>query len=306
MKNRGDRGRARFRDDRRGPHRRDDGRGAPPHTRELDRNQHPAGHPERHGAGRYQPERHESTRTDLVFGVEPVRELIAAAPGSIRTLYVRTGDGQRFEEEMDRVRIAGGQVAFADEAEISRNCGRDARHQGIAAVVREYAYAELEDMLEARPDPILVIDGVTDPRNLGAILRSAEGAGVGNIVIAKDHTVGMTSAAIKSSAGAWIHLKIARCGNVARLLDDLKQAGYWIAALAPGGNVSIYDLDVTSKLAIVIGSEGKGVREIIKKTTDYLVDIPMRGKVGSLNVSVATAVALYEIARRRSTSPSSP
>ena len=184
MKNRGDRGRPKFRDDRRGPHRRDEGRGAPPNPREGDRNQHPAGHPARH------PEHHEATRTDLVFGIEPVRELIAAAPGSIRTLYVRTGDGQRFEEEMDAVRIAGGQVAFAEEAEISRNCGRDARHQGIAAVVREYAYTELEDMIEAKPDPILIIDGVTDPRNLGAILRSAEGAGVGNIVIAKDHTVG--------------------------------------------------------------------------------------------------------------------
>ena len=294
MKNRGDRGRARFRDDRRGPHRRDDGRGAPPYSRDADRNQQNQSHPARH------PEHHEATRTDLVFGVEPVRELIAAAPGSIRTLYVRTGDGQRFEEEMDAVRIAGGQVAFAEESEISRNCGRDARHQGIAAVVREYAYVELEDMLDARPDPLLLIDGVTDPRNLGAMLRSAEGAGVANIVIAKDHTVGMTSAAIKSSAGAWIHLKIARCGNVARLLEDLKEAGYWIAALVPGGNVSIYELDVTSKLAIVIGSEGKGVREIIKKTTDYMVDIPMRGKVASLNVSVATAIALYEISRRRS------
>jgi len=296
MKNRGDRRRTRVRDDHRGPHRRDEARGAPAPGREPDRNQLPA----------RAPERHEPTRTDLVFGVEPVRELLAAAPGSIRTLYIRNGDGQRFEEEMDRVRIAGGQVAFADEAEISRNCGRDARHQGIAAVVREYAYVEFEDMLEAKPDPILLIDGVTDPRNLGAILRSAEGAGVGNIVIAKDHTVGMTSAAIKSSAGAWIHLKIARCGNVARALEDLKQAGYWIAALVPGGDISLYDLDVTSKLAIVIGSEGKGVREIIKKTTDYLVDIPMRGKVASLNVSVATAVALYEIARRRTAPSASP
>ena len=239
-----------------------------------------------------------------VFGVEPVRELIAAAPGSIRTLYVRSGDAERFEEEMDRVRIAGGQVAFAPEAEISRNCGRDARHQGIAAIVREYEYADLDEMLERKPDPIVVIDGVTDPRNLGAILRSAEGAGASNIVIAKDHTVGVTPAAIKSSAGAWIHMKVARCGNVARALENLKEAGYWIAALAPGGNISIYDLDVSSKLAFVIGSEGKGVRDIVKKTADYVVDIPMRGKVASLNVSVATAVALYEIARRRSTSPS--
>ena len=239
-----------------------------------------------------------------MFGIEPVRELIAAAPGSIRTLYVRSGDEERFEDEMDRVRIAGGEVAFAEEAEIARNCGRDARHQGIAAIVREYQYIEYEDMIEAKPDPLLVIDGVTDPRNLGAILRSAEGAGVGNIVIAKDHTVGMTPVAIKSSAGAWIHLKIARCGNVARALEDLKEAGYWIAALTPGGNVSIYELDVSSRLAIVVGSEGKGLREIVKSTSDYLVDIPMRGKVASLNVSVATAIALYEIARRRTASAS--
>ena len=154
-----------------------------------------------------------------------------------------------------------------------------------------------------------VIDGVTDPRNLGAILRSVEGAGVGNIVIAKDHTVGMTSAAIKSSAGAWIHLKIARGGNVARLLEDLKEAGYWIAALVPGGNVSsVYGLDVTSKLTIVLIGfrRGKGVREIVKKTTeDYLVDIPMRGKVGSLNVSGRRGIALYESRPARSVQLSS-
>jgi 23S rRNA (guanosine2251-2'-O)-methyltransferase len=197
------------------------------------------------------------------------------------------------------VRVAGGNVARADEAELTRNCGRDARHQGIAAVVREYQYADLDEMLESKPDPIIVIDGVTDPRNLGAILRSAEGAGASSIVIAKDRTVGVTPAAVKSSAGAWIHMKIARCGNVARALEDLKQAGYWVAALAPGGNVSIYDLDTSRKLAIVIGSEGKGVREIVKKTADFIVDIPMRGKVASLNVSVATAVALFEISRKR-------
>ena len=268
MKNRDDDRRARFHDDRRAPQR---------------------------------PERYEAVRTDIVFGVEPVKELIGAAPGIIKTLYIRTGDERRYEDEIDRVRVAGGNVARADEAELTRNCGRDARHQGIAAVVREYQYADLEEMLESKPDPIVLIDGVTDPRNLGAILRSAEGAGASSIVIAKDRTVGVTPAAVKSSAGAWIHMKIARCGNVARALEDLKEAGYWVAALAPGGNVSIYDLDTSSKLAIVIGSEGKGVREIVKKTADFIVDIPMHGKVASLNVSVATAVALFEIGRKRST-----
>ncbi len=244
-------------------------------------------------------DRHEAVRTDIVFGVEPVKELALAAPDIIRRLYIRIGDERRFIEEISRVRAAGGNVAHADEAELTRLCGRDARHQGVVAMVREYQYADLDEMLSSRPDPILVIDGVTDPRNLGAILRSAEGAGAGNLIIAKDRTVGVTPAAVKSSAGAWIHTKIARCGNVARALEDLKKAGYWVAALAPGGKVSIYELDVSRKLAIVIGSEGKGVREIVKKTADFIVDIPMRGKVASLNVSVAAAVALFEVARRR-------
>src|SRR5260370_37525288 len=158
----------------------------------------------------YQPrgdrDRYPAARTDLVFGVEPVRELALAAPEIIRTLYIRGGEERRFDEEVARVKAAGGNVACADEAELTRNCGRDARHQGIAAVVREYQYADLDAMLEGKPDPILLIDCVTDPRNLGALLRSAEGAGVSNIVIAKDRTVGLTPAAVKSSAGAWIHL----------------------------------------------------------------------------------------------------
>ncbi|HLX38502.1 MAG TPA: RNA methyltransferase substrate-binding domain-containing protein, partial [Candidatus Binataceae bacterium] len=163
MKNRGYRGRARSRNDRRAPHQRDDARGTPPHAQPGERATHPPRHHERLGN-----DHNDAPRNDLVFGIEPVRELITAAPGSIRTLYIRTGDEARFEEEMDRVRIAGGEVAFAEEAEIARNCGRDARHQGIAAIVREYQYVEFEDMVEAKPDPIVLVDGVTDPRNLGA------------------------------------------------------------------------------------------------------------------------------------------
>jgi 23S rRNA (guanosine2251-2'-O)-methyltransferase len=237
---------------------------------------------------------------EIVYGVEPIRELVAAAPASIRVLYVKTGDQRRFVEEIDRVRTSGGRVEFADDAGLERLAGQTARHQGIAALMREYEYAPFEEILEQKPDPVVVVDGVTDPRNLGALMRSAEGAGVGAIVLARDRTVGITPAAVKSSAGAWIHLKISRCGNVARALEQLKEAGYWIAALAPGGETSLYSLDTTRKLAIVVGSEDRGVREIVKKGSDFIVDIPMRGKVNSLNVSVAAAVALFEIARRRS------
>ncbi len=147
---------------------------------------------------------------------------------------MKSGDERRFTAEIDLVRTGGGRVEFADDAGLERLAGPAARHQGIAALMREYEYTPLEDILAAQPDPIVLVDGVTDPRNLGALMRSAEGAGVGAIVLAKDRTAGITPAAVKSSAGAWIHLKIARCGNVARTIEQLKEAGYWTAALAPG------------------------------------------------------------------------
>ena len=276
----------------RGGDRRDHHGGEREHDRDREREHRETPRP-------FHPPRH-SGGVEVVFGVEPVRELLEAAPATVRELYLRSGDERRFGAEIERVRAAGGRVIRCDERELSRMAGAGARHQGIVATVREYHYAALEEVIEAKPDPLIVIDGVTDPRNLGAILRSAEGAGVGSVVLARDRTVGVTPAVVKSSAGAWIHMKIARCVNVARTLEDLKKAGYWIAALAPGGAVSLYDLDVTRRLALVIGAEGKGVREIVKKTADFIVDIPMRGRVGSLNVSVATAVALFEIARKRS------
>ena len=259
---------------------------APPPPREY------RGAPNRGGA---------ANEREIVYGVEPIRELVAAAPASIRVLYVKSGDERRFAPEIDLVRTGGGRVEFADEAGLERLAGLTARHQGIAALMREYEYASLESILAEKPDPIVLVDGVTDPRNLGALMRSAEGAGVSAIVLARDRTAGITPAAVKSSSGAWIHLKIARCGNVARTIEQLKEAGYWTAALAPGGETSIYDLDTTRKLAIIVGSEGRGVRDIVKKGADFVVDIPMRGKVGSLNVSVAAAVALFEITRRRTT-----
>ncbi len=242
---------------------------------------------------------HAGRSEEVVFGAEPVRELISAAPGIVRALYIRFGEERRFTAEAERVRAAGGRVMVAEEGEISRLCGPGARHQGIVAVVREYQYIAFDQVLEEKPDPLLVVDGVTDPRNLGALLRSAEGAGASTVVLARDRTAAMTPGAVKSSAGAWIHLKVARCGNVARALEELKRAGYWIAALAPGGSVSLYDLDTSRRLALVVGSEEKGIREIVKKTADFIVGIPMRGKVASLNVSVAAAIALFEIARRR-------
>jgi 23S rRNA (guanosine2251-2'-O)-methyltransferase len=228
--------------------------------------------------------------------------MIAAAPSGIRTLYVKHGMETKFEPQMQAVRASGGQVVAVASNELARMAGSEARHQGIIAAVREYAYAPLEQVLARKPDPLLLIDGVTDPRNLGAILRIGECAGIGAIVLAKDRTVGLTPAAIKSSAGAWAHLALARCGNVAHTLEFLKGESYWIAALDPHGGTSLYDLDVLRRLALVVGSEGHGIRPIVRKTADFVVRIPMYGRVGSLNVSVAAAIALFEIAHRRAAS----
>jgi 23S rRNA (guanosine2251-2'-O)-methyltransferase len=273
-------------------------RPGPPHG------ERPRGRDDQGGLARPNPEARGNFggERELVYGVEPIRELVAAAPQVVRALFVRRDEETRFAAEIARVRERGGRVEFVDADRLAQIAGNEARHQGIAALMREYEYAAIEDVIAAQADPIVIVDGVMDPRNLGALMRSAEGAGVRALVLAKDRTVGITPAAVKSSAGAWIHLRIARCGNVARALEQLKEGGYWIAALAPGGDTSIYDLDTTRRLAIVVGSEDRGVREIVRKNSDFVVNIPMRGKVDSLNVSVASAVALFEIARRRSLS----
>ena len=237
-----------------------------------------------------------------------MRELIAAAPGAIRVLYVKAGAEARFAAEIDAARTQGASVIRTEDDALTRMAGSEARHQGLVAIMREYQYAPFEDVVAETHDPLLVIDGVTDPRNLGAIMRSAECAGVRAIVIARDRTVGITPIVVKSSAGAWVHLRIARCGNVAQALTALKAAGYWVVALAPAGDLSIYDLDTSRRLAFVLGSEGRGVREIVKKSADFIAGIPMRGRIESLNVSVAAAVALFEVARRRAAArtPSPP
>jgi 23S rRNA (guanosine2251-2'-O)-methyltransferase len=237
---------------------------------------------------------------EMVFGLEPIREIIASSPSRIRRLYVKQGAEARFEPLISAVRLGGGEIFAASSNELQRLAGSESRHQGIVAALREYSYASLEQVLASKPDPLLLVDGVTDPRNLGAILRASECAGLNAILLAKDRTVGITPAAIKSSSGAWTHLMVAKCGNVAQTLKHLKAEGYWIAAMDPQGEVSLYELDAARQLALVLGSEGSGIREIVRKTADFTVRIPLYGQVASLNVSVAAAIALFEIVRQRS------
>jgi 23S rRNA (guanosine2251-2'-O)-methyltransferase len=178
------------------------------------------------------------------------------------------------------------------------------RHQGVAAKIEPYQYLSLDDVLDelsvsGSANLVLVLDGLTDPRNFGALLRTAEAVGIQFVLIPKDRSVDVTPVVVKASAGAAHHLRIAKITNLRRAISSLKRLGYWIAGLDARSGQTIYDRDYPEKLAIVLGSEGKGIRPGVLRECDFTVAIPMIGRIESLNVSVAGAVFFYEVLRRK-------
>ncbi len=242
----------------------------------------------------------------LVYGQNPVRELIAARPAAVSVVYVAAGDaGPALKQVRDlcgKNRVA---LEERERAELDALAGAEARHQGVIAITGEYEYAELDDVLDAvdaagRAPLLVVLDGVTDPHNLGAVVRSAQVFGADAVVIAKDRAVGVTPVVVKASAGATEHMPIARVTNIAQTIDKLKQRNIWsVAAVASEGAQTPWQVDFAGAVALVMGAEGKGLRPLVEKTCDLRVKIPMAGQVASLNVSVATGVLLYEAARQR-------
>ncbi len=248
----------------------------------------------------------------------PVEELLARRAREIVVLYVnparkakrRAGDPVAVVAAAARGR--GVSVETRTRAELDAlmaeaGPGAGARsHQGVVAVVGGFIYADLDDVLaraQAAPAPALVValDGVTDPHNLGAIVRSAYLLGAHGLLVPRDRAAGVTAVVTKVSAGATEHLPIAQVTNLARALDELAEAGLWRAALAAGPDARRLDqLDATGPLALVLGAEGGGIRPLVARHCDFAVEIPMHGVgVGSLNVSVAAGIALYEVARQR-------
>jgi 23S rRNA (guanosine2251-2'-O)-methyltransferase len=177
------------------------------------------------------------------------------------------------------------------------------RHQGAVARVQAYAYLSFTDLLKevslsSAASRILVLDGLTDPRNFGALIRTAEAVRVSHIIIPKDRSVGVTPVVIKASAGAVHHVKITKVTNLRRAISDLKEYGFWTVGLDGGSPETIYDKIFPERLAVVLGSEGAGVRPVNLRECDFAVSIPMLGKISSLNVAVAGAVFLYELLRQ--------
>jgi 23S rRNA (guanosine2251-2'-O)-methyltransferase len=172
-------------------------------------------------------------------------------------------------------------------------------HQGVAARLIPFPYIALQDLLTKDGELLLVLDGLVDPRNLGALLRTAEGAGVAGVIITESRSAPLSAVAEKTATGATAYLPIVRVENLARTLSTIRKQGYWVVGLVQDAPQSLYDLQLSHKIAIVLGGEEKGLRQLTRQMCDCLVSLPMLGHVESLNVSAAGAIALYEFLRRR-------
>jgi len=238
---------------------------------------------------------------DVLYGIHAVEEALRARSRSLDHLELaRERHDQRLQAIIDLAREQGVSLRFSPRDQLDR-LARSKSHQGVVAVVAGKEYADVDDLLSAQgagKSFIVVLDGIEDPHNLGALIRTADGAGASGIVIPERRAATVNATVAKTSAGASEHVKIARVVNLARTLDELKQKNVWIVGLDERGEKNYDEIDYNMDCAIVLGAEGAGLHDLVRKKCDYLVSIPMAGRVPSLNVSVAGAIVMYEVARQ--------
>ncbi len=251
------------------------------------------------------------TSTDWVYGIHAVESLLKHNPEGILQLYIQQGRAdERFASMLERAAHLGIQLIELPRAELDEKVG--GVHQGVAALCRELKLEKsegfLKQLLDALDHPplLLVLDGVTDPHNLGACLRSAEAAGVDAVLVPKDKSALMTPTVRKVACGAAEIVPFIAVTNLARCLETLKQRGIWVQGAAGEAVQSLYKTDLKGPLAIVLGSEGTGLRRLTRETCDGLFSIPMAGEISSLNVSVSAGVCLFEAVRQRTARLASP
>jgi 23S rRNA (guanosine2251-2'-O)-methyltransferase len=232
----------------------------------------------------------------ILSGIHPVVEALKAKTPLDRVLVAQGAGGPRVQEIVEMARQAAVPVRFEPRTALDRLAGT-AAHQGVVAMGVARKYAGLEAV--AGSSMVVVLDGVEDPHNLGAIIRTAHAAGAGAVVIPERRAAGLTDVAAKAAAGALEHLPVARVTNVNRALEELKERGFWIYGLDERGGEDYDRVEYNAPTAIVLGGEGKGLHEQVRKHCDAIVRIPMAGKISSLNVSVAAGVVLFEWKRRR-------
>ncbi len=240
---------------------------------------------------------------DVVVGRNAVLELLKGGRDVNRLLVAEGSPAGSLTEILARARAQGVVVET-----VSRNrletIAAGWRHQGVLAYAAPVPYADLDELLDSAaaqdsPPFLLLLDGIEDPQNLGAILRTADAAGVSGVVIPKRRSCPLSAAVAKTSAGAVEYVPVARTANLVQTIGRLKERGYWVAGADMAGKAEYYETDLTGAVALVIGGEGKGLSRLVKEKCDFLVRLPMVGRINSLNASVAAAVLMYEVVRQR-------
>jgi 23S rRNA (guanosine2251-2'-O)-methyltransferase len=243
----------------------------------------------------------------IIYGIHAVQNALQTHPESVLTVWCdRNRRDKRLADIIQQCKRVGIDCQSAAREELDR-LAAGGKHQGVAARCTEaksWGESQLLAHLEKKASPlVLALDGVQDPHNLGACLRTADAAGVDAVIAPKDRSVGITPTVVKVASGAAHNVPFVQVTNLARTLEALKQMGLWVTGADDKGEVTLYDLDFTGPTVIVMGAEGTGLRRLSKEKCDYLAALPMAGTVSSLNVSVATGVCLYEVVRQRRTKP---
>jgi 23S rRNA (guanosine2251-2'-O)-methyltransferase len=242
-------------------------------------------------------------KEELLYGINPVLEALRGNRRAFELFVSGSATDKRMEKLLNLAADKGIPVRTREKIDVARLCGSD-HHQGVALKVEAFAYADLADVLSRCRESdenglLLVLDGVQDPHNLGALIRSAACAGAHGVIIPKDRAARITPAVEKASAGAAETIPVAQVVNIAQTLEELKKDGFWIYGAVDAATTSIYEQDFTGNTVLVIGSEGEGIRPLVRKKCDMVFSIPMRGGVSSLNASVAGGVILFEAVRQR-------
>lgn len=241
---------------------------------------------------------------NIIFGIHPVLEALRSGK-RLERLYVSRGrKGDAMAEILRMAKSQGVDVQFEPWERLRSYVGREASHQGVVGIIAAYLYVAFEDIVSKthnhnEPPFLLLLDHIQDPHNLGAILRSAECAGVQGVIITKDKSVGVTPTVIKVSAGATEYIPVCQVTNLVSAIEELKKTGIWVVGTSSVAQRRYDTVNFTMPIAIVIGNEEKGIRRLVTERCDLLVFIPLSGKIASLNVSVASAIVMFEVQRQR-------
>ncbi|MCL2341919.1 MAG: 23S rRNA (guanosine(2251)-2'-O)-methyltransferase RlmB [Firmicutes bacterium] len=248
-------------------------------------------------------EEHKEEYKDQIEGRNPVIELLESGR-DINKILIAKGEGHGSINKIIAMARERKIVTVEVEKQKLSEMSETHNHQGVIAIVPPFNYSEVEDILnfakEKKEDPFIVIlDGIEDPHNLGSIIRTAETAGVHGVIIPKRRAVGVNSTVTKSSSGAVEYMKIARVNNINETIKNLKENGVWVCGTDMDAGNNYYEQDLTGSLAVVIGGEGFGISRLVKENCDFLVNIPMKGKIASLNASVSAGIIMYEVVKQR-------